>query len=181
MQRAARPDVDIRPWAAGDLSLLERIMGDPAMTAHLGGPESPEKIQQRHQRYCRIGDSGTGRMFAIVVGPDRVAAGSVGYWEREERGQQVWETGWSVLPEFQGQGLASRATALIADSARKEGTRRFMYAYPSVDNGPSNAICRNLGFILAGESSFEYPPGNLMRCNIWYLDLFANEATSPRG
>ena len=176
MQRAARPDVALRPWAEGDLPLLERVMGDPAMTAHLGGPESPEKLRQRHQRYCRIGDSGKGQMFAIVVGPDLVAAGSVGYWEREEQGQQVWEVGWSVLPEFQGQGLATRATALAVASARTEGTHRFMHAYPSVDNTPSNALCRKLGFTLAGESEFEYPPGHLMRCNIWYLDLFANEA-----
>lgn len=180
MQRKPQTDVGIRPWDEGDLPLLERLMGDPVMTEHLGGPESPEKLRQRHERYCRIGDSGTGRMFAIVVGPDRVAAGSVGYWEREEQGQLVWETGWSVLPEFQGQGLATRATALAADSARKEGSHRFMHAYPSVENGPSNAICRKLGFTLVGEFEFEYPPGHPMRCNDWYLDLFANGATAQQ-
>jgi len=42
-------DVDIRPWSDGDLPLLERLMGDPAMTEHLGGPETPEKIRERHE------------------------------------------------------------------------------------------------------------------------------------
>jgi len=28
-------------------------------------------------------------MFVIVVGLERVAAGSIGYWEKEWRGQQV--------------------------------------------------------------------------------------------
>jgi hypothetical protein len=65
--------VDIHPWSKGDLPLLERLTGDPAMTASLGGPESPEKIRDRHERYCR--GSEAGRMCAIAVGPDVIGAG----------------------------------------------------------------------------------------------------------
>lgn len=113
-------------------------------------------------------------MFAIVIEPGGVAAGWVGYWKREWRGQRVWETGWSVLPEFQGQGIATRATAAVVKRARAEGTHRFIHAFPSVDNVPSNAICRKVGFILQAEVELEYPPGNFMRCNDWRLDLFAD-------
>src|SRR5574341_1385607 len=127
-------DITIRPWAAGDLLLLERLMGDPAMTEHLGGPETPEKIRARHERYVRISASDRDRMFVIVAGPERVAAGSVGYWEREWQGQQVWETGWSVLPEFQGQGIATKATSAVVEQARAQGKHRFIHAFPSVDN-----------------------------------------------
>ena len=63
------------------------------------------------------------------------------------------------------------ATALAVERARTEHACRFMHAYPSVDNPPSNAICRKLGFTLLGEHDFEYPPGNPMRCNDWVLDL----------
>lgn len=126
--------VDIRPWAEGDLSLLERLMGDPAMTAHLGGPE-------------------------------QTSAGSVGYWERQAEDQTVWETGWSVLPEFQGMGLATQGTTLAIEQARAEGRHRYMHAYPAVDNPASNAICRKPGFALIEQSDFEYPPGNILRCN----------------
>ena len=173
--------VDIRPWSAGDLLLLQRLMGDPAMTEHLGGPETSQKIRERHERYCRTSDTGNGQMFAIVVGPDAVAAGSVGYWAKEWRGQHVWETGWSVLPEWQGQGVATRATAAVVDRARAEGRDRFIHAFPSVDNPPSNAICRKVGFTFQAEVEFEYPPGNLMRCNDWRLDLLAGatDARSP--
>ena len=51
-----------------------------------------------------------------------------------------------------------------------------MHAYPSVDNAPSNAICRRLGFRLAGAVDVEYPPGTTMRCNDWRLDLAAAAA-----
>ncbi|HEX5197749.1 MAG TPA: hypothetical protein VFW26_11140, partial [Gaiellales bacterium] len=60
--------------------------------------------------------------------------------------------------------------------ARAEREPRFMHAYPSVDNGPSNAICRRLGFQLAGAVDLEYPPGTPMRCNDWRLDLAAAAA-----
>ena len=169
-----RTDVDVRRWSDGDFPLLERLMGDPTMTDHLGGPETREKIRERHERYCRIGESGAGGVFAIVVGPERVAAGWVGYWEKEWRGHHVWETGWSVLPEFQGRGVGTRATAAVVERARAEGKHQYIHAFPSVDNAPSNTICRKVGFALQEEVDFEYPPGHFMRCNDWRLDLFAD-------
>jgi RimJ/RimL family protein N-acetyltransferase len=172
-------DVDVRPWSDDDLPVLERLKGDPAMTEHFGGPESPEEIRARHRRYCRSSASGKDPMFVIVVGPERAAAGSVGYWEREWRGQRVWETGWSVLPEFQGRGVATRATVAVVERARAEGKHQFIHAFPSVNNGPSNAISRKLGFTLQAEVKFEYPPGNFMRCNDWRLDLFSDASETP--
>ena len=40
-------EIDIRPWSDDDLWLEQRLMGDPAMTIYLGGPETPEKILSR--------------------------------------------------------------------------------------------------------------------------------------
>jgi RimJ/RimL family protein N-acetyltransferase len=113
-------------------------------------------------------------MFVIVVGPARVAAGSVGYWGYEWGGQPVWETGWAVLREFQGQGVATQGAAAVVARARAEGRYRFIHAFPAVDNGASNAVCRKLGFALQEEVDFEFPPGHFMRCNDWCLDLFAD-------
>jgi RimJ/RimL family protein N-acetyltransferase len=132
------------------------------MMEHLGGPESPEKIAERQTRYEQIVDDATGE-----------GVGWVGYWERDWRGEQVYEIGWSVLPAFQGRGIAAAATLKAIAIARSEKKHRFLLAYPSVDNGPSNAICRKLGFTLLGVSEYEYPKGSWMRCNDWRLDLFA--------
>jgi RimJ/RimL family protein N-acetyltransferase len=57
------------------------------------------------------------------------------------------------------------------ERARAAGKHRFIHAFPSVENGASNAICRKVGFILQGEVDFEFPPGHFMRCNDWRLDL----------
>lgn len=170
-------EVGLQPWSDGDLPLLERLRGDPEMNIHLGGPESPEKIRERHERYRQSGISGKNPMFVIVVGPENISAGSIGYWGREWQGEKIWETGWSVLPEFQGRGIATKATAAVVERARAEGKHRFIHAFPSVDNGASNAICRKVGFTLQGEVDFEFPPGHFMRCNDWRLELFTNVST----
>jgi RimJ/RimL family protein N-acetyltransferase len=145
--------VRIEPWGADDLPLLTRLLGDPAMTEYLGGPDSAEEITDRQSRYERLADSGKGRMFKIVNAATGAALGSVGYWERDQRGEQVYETGWSVLPEFQGQGVASAATALAIAQARVDGRHRYQYAFPTVENLPSNAVCRKLGFMLVEVSN----------------------------
>jgi RimJ/RimL family protein N-acetyltransferase len=44
-------------------------------------------------------------------------------------------------------------------------------AESAVDNAPSNAVCRKLGFTLLGPREFEYPPGRPMRCNDSRLEL----------
>ena len=164
--------VRLEPWGEGDLPLLRRLMGDPAMTEHLGGPESEEKLVERQARYERVGEPGAGRMFKLVDGATGDAMGSVGYWEKDWRGATVYETGWSVLPEFQGRGVAVAGTRLVIDAARDERRHRDLHAFPSVDNAPSNAICRKLGFELLGAHDFEFPPGHWMRCNDWRLELF---------
>ena len=161
-------EVRIEPWGKGDLSLLQRCLGDPAMMEHLGGPESTEKIAERQARYERP-DS---KQFKILDEASGEGAGWVGYWEREWQGEQVYEIGWSVLPPFQGRGIAGSAALQAIGRARREHERRFLHAYPSIDNAPSNAICRKLGFEFRGPCDFEYPKGSLLRCHDWRLDLF---------
>ncbi|MDZ5441498.1 GNAT family N-acetyltransferase [Micromonospora sp. 4G57] len=88
------------------------------------------------------------------------------------RGQAL-EMGWAVLPGYQGRGLATAAVRAAVAAAAARGDRRWAHAYPSVDNPPSNAVCRKAGFTLVGETEFEYPPGHLMRSNDWRVDLTA--------
>jgi RimJ/RimL family protein N-acetyltransferase len=167
-----RTDVDIRLYSEGDFPLLECLLGDPAMMVHLGGPESPEALRERHERYIGYDGSSEG-LFTIVVGPDRADAGWAGYWASSWQGDAVWECGWHVLPEFQGRGVASAGAALMLDRARMRGLHRFAHAFPSVGNAASNALCARLGFELLGSVEVEYPKGSMMCSNDWRLDLTA--------
>ena len=167
--------IALRPWTNEDLPLLQRMMRDPEMTAHLGGPVPQDNILERHERFCQSISDGGRAMFAITVLPEDIAAGVVGYFQREWRGEKVWETGWMVLPDFQGRGVATQATAKVIERARAENMHRFVHAFPDVDNVASNAICRKLGFTNLGEVEFENVlHGTTMRSNDWRLDLFAD-------
>jgi RimJ/RimL family protein N-acetyltransferase len=159
-------DVLLRPWTATDRGLLHRLLGDPAMTAFLGGPESPEQIERRHQRYLELGD---GEMLAIEQ-PAGTPVGSIGYWTREGQDQRVWETGWSVLPEYQRRGIATAAIRALVDRIRGGNDVRPVHAYPRVDNVASNRICEKAGFRMLGEFEFEYPKGNPILCKDWVID-----------
>jgi RimJ/RimL family protein N-acetyltransferase len=179
LERVAGPtqqttSVRLEPWGEGDLALLGQLLGDPRMTEHLGGPESQEKIAERQERYVQAADSDTTHVFKVVDEESGEGIGCVVYWERSWREQQVYEIGWSVLPAYQGRGIARQATAQALAHAKSGGRLRYVHAFPSVDNAPSNAICRKLGFALLEEAiEFEYPPGNLLRCNDWRFDLDA--------
>jgi RimJ/RimL family protein N-acetyltransferase len=134
-------DVDLRPWRRDDLELMHRLLGDPAMTAHLGGPESPEQLRSRLERYVTMPPD-SGRVFVITAGPDREPAGSVVFWPHVIRDEPALEIGWGVLPVFQGRGIATRATARCLEIAAAETEHRTIHAFPSVDNAASNAVCR---------------------------------------
>lgn len=170
---AAGANVAIRPYSEGDQWILQRTLGDPSQTVHLGGPENKDGIRERHKKYIATSaDPKSGCMFVITLGTENTPVGTVGYWERDWEEQKVWEAGWSVLPEYQRRGIATAATRLVVEFVTGLRSHRYIFAYPSVDNHPSNAICRKLGFTLVGDRDFEYPPGNILYCNIWRRDLF---------
>jgi len=175
----ARITVYVEPWGPDDFWLDQQLMGDAAMTASLGGPESDEQKTTRHARFLDLSMSGAGRMFKIVNAVTGEAIGGVGYWEREWRGEQVFEAGWSVLPAFQRRGVARAATRQAIAVARAEGKHRYLHAFPLVDNPPSNSVCRMLGFRLVEVCDVARPPGNPIRCNDWRLDLFPKRKKAP--
>ncbi len=161
--------VGIRRWSADDLALLERLMGDPARA----GTGALDQIRSRHELYLRSGEtSRQGPMFAIIVGPEEEAVGSIGYWQQVCKGEHLWEVGWSVLPEFQGHGIANRAIELLSEHVRSTGKTRFLHAFPASDNDAANNICREAEFEFLGPVELDYyPAGHSIRRNHWRLEI----------
>ncbi|GIE92660.1 GNAT family N-acetyltransferase [Paractinoplanes rishiriensis] len=150
---------------------LERRANTPEMHAYLGGVESDDSIMERHRRILEMTRTGTGAMFLIMSEDDPDPVGSVGYWEREWRGRTVYEMGWKVLRAYQSRGFAVGAALAVLGLAAAEDRHRWVHAYPRVDNAMSNSVCSRAGFELQGETDFEYPKGNPIRCNDWRFDL----------
>ena len=164
--------VSIRPYGEGDLWILEKTLGDPNQMVYLNGPESSERLQKRHKNFVAMSqDQKAGCMFTILA--DNAPAGNVGYWESGWKGQKGLEMGWFIVPEFQGRGIATIGTRMVIELLSKLKSHEFVFAFPSVDNRPSNAICKRLGFKLIEDVSSEYPAGSgrSLHVNIWRLTL----------
>ena len=167
MEPMSTATVTLEPWGPDDPPLLERA-NTPEMTAHLGGPETPAQLDQRHERYLRLARTGEAAMYRIER--DGTPVGGIGYWQVEHEGAPAWETGWNVFSEWQGMGIARQALRLLIRRVAERGERDTLVAYPGVDNPSSNALCRAAGFELRGSGTIPWRGGELTY-NAWVLDM----------
>lgn len=150
-----------------DFALTEALETDPEVMWALGGPTDLERLRTSHAR--RVDDPW---YFTIVPEPSEPPVGTIGIWEKELDGIIIHETGWMVLPAFQGRGIATRALGLLTARAREAGSFPSMHAFPPISNTPSNALCKRFQFTLLGQRAFVYA-GRTLQCNHWMLDLVA--------
>lgn len=165
--------ITLERWDAADRGLLTRL-NTPAMTEHLGGPETEEQLDDRHDRYLRTWDDRPGAMYRIEV--DGRAAGGIGFWPVDEDGAPAFETGWSVLPDAQGRGVATAALRLLIAEVRRDGSRDLLMAYPGIDNVASNALCARAGFEERGVDSEPWR-GGILTFRRWALDMSPLDVT----
>ena len=167
----------LRDVELGDVDAYVRMWRDPVMMAELGGPLPREGIEDTVARDVLAVAAGSDWIKMIVpdeAAPD-VVAGNVVLWSHDEDGEPVSETGWMVLPEFQGRGLAKRAVRMLLDLARDDGRWGLVHAFSATSNAPSNGICRSLGFRFAGERDVTFA-GRVLRSNHWVIDPAAGLA-----
>lgn len=160
----------LRDVELGDVDAYVRMRCDPVMTAELGGPLPREGIEAKVARDVREAAADTEWVKMII--PDEatpaVVAGSVALWSHED-GERISEIGWMVLPEFQGRGIGTMAVRALLLLARDDGRWGLVHAFPAITNGPSNGICRSIGFKFAGEQELMYA-GQVMRTNHWVIN-----------
>lgn len=162
--------MELRDITEADYPLWVAMQCDPEMMGHLGGPQPLEKMPGIFQNNLRTVAEDKGWVFKIVHGEPEQDAGSVVIWESGHDGDHFNEMGWMVLPQFQGQGLATQAVQATLDRARATGRWDIIHAYPVASNAASNAVCRKTGFTQLEERDFEYS-GRTLRCNHWRIDL----------
>ena len=162
----------LRKVELGDVDAYVRMRCDPVMMAELGGPLPREGIEEKVASDAKAAADDTSWIVMIVPdeGQPDVVAGSVALWSHEVAGEPLSEIGWMVLPEFQGRGLAKRSVRMLLDRAEADGRWGSIHAFPAVTNGPSNGICRSLGFTLLGERDLAWTPDRRLRVNHWRYD-----------
>jgi RimJ/RimL family protein N-acetyltransferase len=155
--------MELMRYEEADFELTEALETDPLVMRELGGPIARSRLPDIHRK--RLRDPW---WFKIVPEPGGPPAGAIGIWEKELDGKAIFETGWMVLPAFQGRGIATAALDLLIARVRRESRFDAMNAFPPVTNSPSNALCRRFGFTLLGERDFVYA-GRPLHCNHWML------------
>ncbi|MDX1613978.1 MAG: GNAT family N-acetyltransferase [Candidatus Promineifilaceae bacterium] len=168
------------PITAEDEDLAVRLECDPEMMVHIGGPRPEAQVRAAHKRRLELMKQGLAHMFKIVADDSNEVLGTVGMWKIDWKGPQAYEMGWFVLPEHQGEGVASEAARIILSKARASPGIRFVYAFPTVTNVASNAIARKIGMSHEGEFDNEGFAG-VLRCNNWCIDLGQSSAQETAG
>lgn len=163
--------MELRPVTSDDLPLYEAIYCDPAMMAHLGGPLPRENVPRILENVLRLIERDEAWAFKIILEDEsEQIAGGISLWRHDEGVERINEIGWTVLPPFQGHGLATQALRAILDMAREQQRFTVIHAYPGTDNAASNALCKRAGFELLGEEDAPYA-NTILRCNHWRIDL----------
>lgn len=138
---------------------------------YLGGVEPADRVTHRHQVFRDGWANDDTWMFAILV--EGRPVGSIGYWPSAHGDEPIFEAGWAVHTPFQGRGYGAMALGACMADARTRGgpDRRRLFAFPRVDNVPSNRICEKAGMTNTGTEPFEYPKGVPITCHAWVIDL----------
>jgi ribosomal-protein-alanine N-acetyltransferase len=88
--------------------------------------------------------------YAVRIDNDyRILCGSIGFKGPPDK-QGIVELGYSVLPEFQGQGIATEMVATIVQWAKQQPQVKSIEAETNIDNKASIRVLEKNNFVCAG-------------------------------
>jgi RimJ/RimL family protein N-acetyltransferase len=152
------PRLGFRHWSVADLPLALALWGDPEVTRFIGGPFSPEKIQERLQAEIELSAKYHIQYWPIFLLEKRQHAGCAGLrpYCLEDR---VLELGVHLLRTYWSQGLAEEASRAVIKFAFDNLTAKAFFAGHHPANSASRHIILKLGFRPTHEEF--YPPTGL--------------------
>ncbi len=158
----ATPRFDLRSFNTAVFDAL--IAGDTVRAGaglEAAVPVSWRSAEERalavqRDRLQQDADAARWLMRAIVRRSDRVMVGHIGFHgapgmeHLESIAPGAVEIGYTVFPEFRGQGIATEATLALMEWAATQGVLQVV-ASIAAENAPSLRIAEKLGFARVGE------------------------------
>ncbi len=139
------PRLRLRPFCEEDLADLTRFNADPQVARYLGSGKPMTRAESWRQIATFMGHMQM-RGYSILAIEDRATGaflGRSGPWFPE--GWPMLEVGWGVVPERQGQGIATEAgRASLAWCFANLGVERVCSLIRS-HNAPSIRVAEKLG------------------------------------
>jgi RimJ/RimL family protein N-acetyltransferase len=155
--RTAR--LSFRCWSEGDLPLALALWGDPAVTALIGGPFTPETVRERlHRGIALMRQHGVQYWPAFLSdGAQFIGCAGLRPYRLEDG---IYEFGVHLRPAFQGKGFAREAANAIIYHAFGTLRAESLFAGHHPRNEASRRILAKLGFVATHEEL--YAPTGLM-------------------
>ena len=151
--------LSFREWSSDDALFAMSLWCNPLVTAHIGGPFSPEQARQRLQREIELGTVSGLQYWPVFLTSGGTFVGCCGL--RPYRpAQQVLELGFYLLPLHCGHGLATEAAHAVISHAFSTLGAQGLFAGHHPGNAASERVLRRLGFRYTHDEHYE--PTGLM-------------------
>lgn len=156
----------------GDLGLLQKLFGDPAMTKFLGGPYRSESIQKRLQTWEIRWKEGTALCGIVEERQKGMHIGSAGIHPSTVPDQPGAEISYMILPEYQRRGYATEIAHALINYAFQIMKLDRLLITGNPDNEPSQKIAQRLGFQCLGVTEYTHPDlNNCTKQTVWVLQM----------
>ena len=153
-------------WSLTDLPFALALWTNPEVTRLLGGPFSPQQVEERLRGEIALQDSCGVQYWPILLratGDDVGCAGLRPY--QQDAG--IYELGFHLLPAWWNQGLAQEAARAVIQYAFSTVGARGLFAGHHPENAASRRVLENLGFRYTHDEL--YGPTGLMHPS-YYLE-----------
>jgi RimJ/RimL family protein N-acetyltransferase len=152
------PRLGFRYWSTADLPLALALWGDPEVTRFIGGPFSPEVIQERLDAEIELLSEYKVQYWPIFLLETQEHAGCAGLrpYRLEDR---IFELGVHLRRSYWGRGLAEEAARAAIKFAFENAAAKALFAGHHPANSASQHLILKLGFRRTHEEF--YPPTGL--------------------
>ncbi|MFI5606124.1 GNAT family N-acetyltransferase [Amycolatopsis sp. NPDC051903] len=138
--------IALRPFAEEDLSVLDRFAAEPEVLGEFqwSGFADPKVRRRRFAEDGFVGDEST----ALAVTVDGVVAGMAS-WEAADRGGPAggcFEVGVTLLPDFRGHGVGTKAHRLLAAHLFRFTRAHRLEAFTDSENAAEQRVLEKVGF-----------------------------------
>ena len=131
-----------------------------------GLPDNPQTAcQQQFERIFERYDTGLGGMNALICTKTHKFIGLCGLLVQTVDGIKELEIGYSILPDYWGQGFATEAAEYCKKTAFKKDWAGHLISIIHVDNVPSKKVAVNIGMQWHRTTTFNRNPVDIYQIN----------------
>jgi [ribosomal protein S5]-alanine N-acetyltransferase len=149
--------LSVRRFTRDDLDLLARLLGDPVVTRHLGGPKDRAGAEvtlctralDYYDQHPGLG------MWATI---DRATGRAVGFHVLNHiHGETDIQVGYALFQDAWGQGYATEMSVRLLRYGFEELGLPTICAITNLDNTASQRVLLKAGLTRQGERTFSHP------------------------